>query len=125
MFTGRIGRKNFWLGSIVYVVIYFLLLFIPSTLRNLLPTSNTTDAILILPSFLLILFGLFLWLSLIVRRLHDSNKSGFYAFCIVIPVLGYIILLYFLIVKGDEKSNNYGVLNKKTPLLNDIFKIKP
>ncbi|MBC1482235.1 DUF805 domain-containing protein [Listeria sp. FSL L7-1485] len=46
-------------------------------------------------------------ISLIVRRLHDSGKSGFLAFLGLIPFFGGIIILIFMCF-GSDGPNQYG-----------------
>ena len=46
-------------------------------------------------------------LAVIVRRLHDTGKSGWLYFIAFIP-LGGILLIVFLALEGDQGSNKYG-----------------
>ena len=47
--------------------------------------------------------------TLSIRRLHDSNKSGWWLLTAFIPFLGPFIYLYLMgIEKGTEGENNYG-----------------
>ena len=43
-----------------------------------------------------------------VRRLHDTGRSGWWLLLWLIPMIGFIILLIWLIGKGDEDDNEYG-----------------
>ncbi|MEL7222884.1 MAG: DUF805 domain-containing protein [Bacteroidota bacterium] len=43
-----------------------------------------------------------------VRRLHDTNKSGWYILISLIPLIGAIVLLVFLVTDSDVGSNKYG-----------------
>ncbi len=45
---------------------------------------------------------------ILLRRLHDSNRSGWWYFLSFIPLVGAIILLVWLIGKGTTGSNEYG-----------------
>jgi uncharacterized membrane protein YhaH (DUF805 family) len=47
-------------------------------------------------------------LAVVVRRLHDLNKSGWYYFIALIPLVGAIILLVWFCTEGDRHSNQYG-----------------
>lgn len=49
------------------------------------------------------------WFCLIVRRLHDSNKSAWNLFWLFLPIAGPIILFIFLCQPSDLKSNCFGV----------------
>ena len=47
-------------------------------------------------------------LSLIVRRLHDTNKSGFWIFFWLIPLVGPITLIVFYCIGGKPVPNRFG-----------------
>ena len=42
------------------------------------------------------------------RRLHDTNKSGWLQLLWLIPVLGWLALIYLLAADGDVAANHYG-----------------
>lgn len=47
--------------------------------------------------------------TLLIRRLHDTNRSGKYLLLNLLPVVGQIYLLYICLThKGDEGENHYG-----------------
>jgi uncharacterized membrane protein YhaH (DUF805 family) len=43
-----------------------------------------------------------------VRRLHDTNHSGWWLFISLIPLIGAIILLVFLVGDSQPGDNKYG-----------------
>ena len=43
-----------------------------------------------------------------VRRLHDSGKSGFYYFWGLVPFIGSLIVLMFMLGDGTKGRNQYG-----------------
>jgi uncharacterized membrane protein YhaH (DUF805 family) len=47
-------------------------------------------------------------LSLAVRRLHDSNKSGWLLLLDLIPFLGAIIVLILMVLPGTPNQNRFG-----------------
>ena len=47
-------------------------------------------------------------LSVTVRRLHDTNKSGWSLLISIIPLIGSIILLVWYATDSDRGSNQYG-----------------
>lgn len=59
-------------------------------------------------------------LAAVVRRLHDTNKSGWYYFMALIPIAGPIILLVALFKDGDRFTNNYGD-DSKNPAGSPVF----
>ncbi|GEQ85714.1 inner membrane protein YhaI [Patiriisocius marinistellae] len=58
------------------------------------------------------LFIAFPFLSLTVRRLHDTNRSGWWLLLHLIPILGSIILLILLMQKSKKRINRYGMITK-------------
>ena len=48
-------------------------------------------------------------LGLTVRRLHDSGRGGGWIFIVLVPLIGALILLFFMIVDGTEGENRFGV----------------
>jgi uncharacterized membrane protein YhaH (DUF805 family) len=47
-------------------------------------------------------------LAVTVRRLHDTDRSGWWIFLSLIPLLGAIAVLFFLISDGTPGPNRYG-----------------
>lgn len=45
--------------------------------------------------------------SLIIRRLHDLGKSGWYGILVFFPIIMWIFLLWLLVKQGEE-DNKYG-----------------
>ena len=47
-------------------------------------------------------------IALVVRRLHDINKSGWYYFMACIPLAGPIIFLIYMLTDSVNEGNQYG-----------------
>ena len=43
-----------------------------------------------------------------VRRLHDTGRSGWWILLSLIPVIGALVLLYFMVISGQPQANEYG-----------------
>jgi uncharacterized membrane protein YhaH (DUF805 family) len=43
-----------------------------------------------------------------VRRLHDTGRSGWWLLISLVPVIGFIVLLVFLVQDSQAGSNQYG-----------------
>lgn len=57
------------------------------------------------------LFGLFLVvpaLSVTVRRLHDTGRSGRWALLYLLPIAGWLVLIFVALIDGDLGRNVYG-----------------
>jgi uncharacterized membrane protein YhaH (DUF805 family) len=65
-----------------------------------------------LPSLLLLLVSILIYattsFSVTVRRLHDSNLSGYFYLTQLIPFIGMVIFLMLMFIKGTEGPNRYG-----------------
>jgi len=57
-------------------------------------------------------------LSVTVRRLHDTNKSGWFYLIAFVPAGG-LILFVFTVLEGDRRDNLYGP-NPKAVLPPDL-----
>jgi uncharacterized membrane protein YhaH (DUF805 family) len=47
-------------------------------------------------------------LAVSVRRLHDSGRSGWWLLLVCVPILGWLVLLYFYVQEGQPGDNEYG-----------------
>lgn len=47
-------------------------------------------------------------LAVLVRRLHDTSHSGAWFFITLVPLIGFIILLIFLLSASTPGENQYG-----------------
>jgi uncharacterized membrane protein YhaH (DUF805 family) len=47
-------------------------------------------------------------LGVSVRRLHDTGRSGWWLFIGLIPLIGAIILLIYMVSDSQEGTNQYG-----------------
>jgi hypothetical protein len=43
-----------------------------------------------------------------IRRLHDTNRTGWWYLLVFLPIIGWIVLIVFLAMASDPGSNNYG-----------------
>lgn len=103
IFKGRISRSVFFFGS-------FLNLAIMTLIYNDINFLYSNIKLLSIIVFFWLLFFYFaiIGLSLVVRRLHDINKSMWYSILLYIPLINFLFFLYLSFAKGDEKNNDYG-----------------
>ena len=95
-FNGRAARPEYWLFFLFYIVVYILGIVLDSITGFGLFTLIVTLGLL-LPS-----------LAVGARRLHDTGKSGWFQLLYIIPVLGFLIMIFFLVQQGDALENKYG-----------------
>lgn len=94
-FTGRARRKEYWMFALFYLIVYIVL--------------SVIDSILGIPALTLLfsLGSLIPSLSIGARRLHDTGRSGWWQLLALIPLIGAIILIVFL-VQDSHPDNEYG-----------------
>ena len=110
-FNGRARRKEFWIFQLFLTIISTICF----VLDNILGTVFTTDVgpagLISLPygwlNFLCGIFHFLPSLSVLVRRLHDVGKSGWFFLIQFIPIVN-LWLLYLLCKDGDNSTNSYG-----------------
>ncbi|MGX7418211.1 DUF805 domain-containing protein [Carnobacterium gallinarum] len=115
-FNGRASRSEYWWPTAINMIIssifnamYFTSLMV--YLNEATVTGNTLSATLPTMPILGVIFGLAVVLpslSLLIRRLHDTNKSGWLVLLAFIPFIGAIIIFVFTVLAGDQGDNPYG-----------------
>jgi uncharacterized membrane protein YhaH (DUF805 family) len=98
-FNGRASRSAYWW--------YALGVFIVSIVLEILAVAIGSTAILLLAYLVLLVVGLS-GLSLSIRRLHDTDKSGWMILLGLIPFVGGIIVLVFMCQAGTPGPNRFG-----------------
>lgn len=103
-FNGRATRTEFWMFFLIYIIIYIVLTLIDSSvvvgLIGLPILSLAFGLALLIPS-----------LSIGARRLHDIGRSGWWQLIMLIPLIGFIVLIVFWVM--DSKEDNQFGPNKK------------
>lgn len=109
-FSGRSRRREFWLPYLINIVIVMVLYFLggASTAKN--PRGSVSIFFIILSIYAFAY--LIPTLSLIVRRLHDIGKSGWWYFISLIPLVGTILLIIYLSTDSVSYDNEYGISPK-------------
>jgi uncharacterized membrane protein YhaH (DUF805 family) len=47
-------------------------------------------------------------IAVAVRRLHDTDRSGWWLLIVFVPVIGVLVLLYFYVSRGTPGENRFG-----------------
>lgn len=101
-FTGRARRKEYWLFVFFNLSIGIILAVVDRTFELSYGTYNTG-----LIESIYSLAVTVPTIAVIVRRLHDTGKSG-WNFLLVFTIIGILYVLYLLIKEGDFGLNKYG-----------------
>lgn len=105
-FDGRARRQEFWMfylfSLLIYLVTYAIVII--GAVMEISALSFIGMALLLIVSF-----GLFIpTLAVVVRRLHDINKSGWNYLFVLIPLVGAILVLVWFCTEGNRYTNLYG-----------------
>lgn len=96
VFSGRARRTEYWMFMLFSIIATIIL--------------NVLDAMLGLAPLLAFIYGLAVLLPSLavgVRRLHDTNRSGWWMLLALIPLLN-IVLLVFMCFEGEQRENRFG-----------------
>jgi len=108
-FNGRARRAEFWWFGLVNIGVYFGLL----VLSLILGSFSDTLGVLVLVLYVIYALAVIVpMLAVTVRRLQDTNKSGWMILIAIIPIVGPIALLVFYFTDGDPAENQYGPSTK-------------
>ena len=85
-FTGRATRSEYWWFFLFILLVSAAISMVSHTLSGLFSLAT------LLPS-----------IAAAARRLHDTNRSGWWQLIILVPVIGLVVLVVFLVQesKGD------------------------
>ncbi|MBB5709685.1 DUF805 domain-containing protein [Sphingomonas xinjiangensis] len=102
-FRGRAPRSEFWF----FTLFWFGVCFAAIILDTMLGWSGEEAGAG--PLYALAAIGLFLpSISVAVRRLHDTDRSGWRYWLVLFPLIGFIFLLVWFCQPGTAGENQYG-----------------
>jgi uncharacterized membrane protein YhaH (DUF805 family) len=114
-FSGRSRRKEYWMFVLLFVIVYaicYALIFtgMPTVDPMTGQMTGGGGALSMIGSALLLIFALGSFipsLAVIVRRLHDQDKSGWFVLLGLVPIAN-IVLLVFMFLEGTKGPNRFG-----------------
>jgi uncharacterized membrane protein YhaH (DUF805 family) len=93
-FSGRASRSEYWYFTLYHTLLVACFALMPSVLGTMLLALS--------------LIGNFLpALSVLVRRLHDTDRSGWWYWIALVPLLGLILIIWFC-TRGTAGDNRFG-----------------
>ena len=102
VFDGRARRKEYWMFFLINVVISVVL----GAIDVLLGTFSQTGVGVLQSLYSLAV--LIPSIAVTVRRLHDTGRTGWWILIGLIPFIGGIILLIFMVLDSEPGTNQYG-----------------
>lgn len=110
-FSGRASRTEFWMFNLINTIVYILLMLL---MLSKVDFSNNHDLEASVSANLFYwVYVIYYWgtllpsLAVLVRRLHDTDKSGLWALLIFVP-FGFIAIFIFCVTAGTIGRNRFG-----------------
>ena len=96
-FSGRANRAQFWWFVLANFIISIVLQLLGNAASIFTLVAGLYALAVLLPS-----------LAVAIRRLHDTNRSGWWILIALIPLVGIIILIVFYATAGTAGENSHG-----------------
>jgi len=104
-FTGRAGRSEFW-----WFQLFIMIISIPLYLLSFYAGYSGSQGLALVITGL----GVVMWLAFVlpsiaatIRRLHDTDRSGWWLLLGFVPFVS-LVLLVFLLLPGTPGGNRFG-----------------
>ncbi|HFK4480310.1 TPA: DUF805 domain-containing protein [Citrobacter sedlakii] len=98
LFSGRARRKEYWMFVLINMIISAILNVIQAVIGMETPYITIIYSLaVLLPS-----------IAVAVRRLHDTERSGWWLLISLIPIVGAIVLIVFMCQNGTAGNNRFG-----------------
>lgn len=105
VWTGRSGRQEYWHYAGIYLLVTVVVAMLDAIVGRPMAARGSSVGPL---QGLFTLAVLVPTLGVCIRRLHDTNRSGWWLLIGMVPVLGMLVLLVFSALAGDRGSNRFG-----------------
>ena len=97
-FSGRASKSEFWWFQLYVIIIYGM--------------TFVFQGDLVLVFSILVIANIIPAYAAAVRRLHDTDKSGWFVLISFIPIIG-LFIIFLLIGDGSKGKNRFGPKPKK------------
>jgi uncharacterized membrane protein YhaH (DUF805 family) len=100
---GRINRKSFWIGYIIFLIVQFALV------QLLVLAFDNMDLNISVAKWIGSILTLYLFISLLIKRGHDLDKSGLEStLLMLVPIVNLWILIEIFFFRSFDGDNAYG-----------------
>ncbi len=97
-FQGRSPRSEFWWFALFYLLLGLAIGMVSAISETLGGLVNLVVTIgLLVPS-----------LAVSIRRLHDTDRTGWWILLYLVPLIGTIVLIVFFVQRGTDGENRFG-----------------
>jgi len=99
VFSGRASRKEFFLFHLLIIIVFIVLSWIDKIVGGGLGNFFIFWYI----------FNIIPQLALVIRRLHDTNTSGWMSLLAILPLVNLLLLVFCFFKKSDQEANRFGL----------------
>jgi len=103
VFGGRARRKEYWYFILFNIIISIVLAVIDGATGSFSPEAGMG-----LLGGIYTLAVLIPGIAVSVRRLHDTSRSGWWLLIALVPLIGAIVLLVFMVQDSKQGQNQFG-----------------
>lgn len=102
-FNGRASRSEYWFYILFYLIFAIVIGMVDGFVTGGVIAGLYSLALLV-PS-----------IAVLARRLHDSDRSGWWILIVFLPLIGGLVLLVFAVLPGTQGDNRFGPPAPTTP----------
>ena len=103
VFDGRAQRAEYW-----YFFLFSMIISLVFVVIDIATGSFNEETGFGLLSGIYTLAVLIPTIAVGVRRLHDTNRTGWWMLLALVPLIGFIVLIVFFVIDSDQSDNQYG-----------------
>jgi uncharacterized membrane protein YhaH (DUF805 family) len=111
-FKGRARRSEYWFIQLFLIATNIAVAFIDLALMNGDVERFIANGGGGIVGLIWIFATIVPALAVLIRRLHDTNRSGWWALIGLVPIVGAIVLLVFTVEDSNKGVNKYGASPK-------------
>lgn len=108
-FSGRARRSEYWWFALFNLLVSIVAAIIDVVAGTDFGSGSGVFSVIVTLALLLPS------LAVTVRRLHDTERSGWWILIGIIPIVGAIVLLVFMVLDGTPGPNRFGPSPKQAP----------
>ena len=97
VFSGRARRQEYWMFFLFNLIITVALGIVDTIFGGAGVLGGLYALALLIPS-----------IAVAVRRLHDSGRTGWWVLIGLVPAIGFIVLIIFMVLDSQPGANEYG-----------------
>jgi uncharacterized membrane protein YhaH (DUF805 family) len=102
-FSGRARRREYW-----FFVLFNIIISVVLTVCDVALGTYSAAASIGILTGIYTLAVLIPGIAVSVRRLHDTGRSGWWLLIVLVPLIGAIVLLIFMLIDSQPGQNAYG-----------------